>query len=134
MRILKLSILNSIRTNNFNDERVMQKITGLWKEASERLPKNENTYGVYHEYESDYKGDYSLSIAIEGINGESFIEIPKNEKYRIFKVDTSESQGIFNTWSKIWEQEQAGKLKRAYSYDFEKYYPNGEVEIHIAIK
>jgi len=132
--MLKLSIIKSIRTNNFNDERIMQKITDLWQEASEQLPKNENTYGVYHNYESDYKGDYSLSIAIENHNGESMIEIPKNNKYRIFKVDTTDPQGIFHTWSKIWEQEEAGILQRAYSFDFEKYYPNGEIEIHIAIK
>lgn len=131
---MNLSIVKSIRTNNFNDERIMQKITGMWKDASDSLHKNETTYGVYHEYERDYKGDYSLSIAIEDINGESFIEIPKNEKYRIFKVDTTEEQGIFNTWSRIWEQEEAGILKRAYSFDFEKYYPNGAIEIHIAIR
>lgn len=69
---MKLSIINSMRTNNFNDERIMQKITELWKEASERLTKNESiTYGVYYEYESDYKGDYSLSVAIEDKNGET---------------------------------------------------------------
>ncbi|AXI08484.1 AraC family transcriptional regulator [Oceanobacillus zhaokaii] len=132
---MKLSIITSIRTNNFNDERVMQKITEMWKEASNRLTKNENiTYGVYHNYESDYKGDYSLSVGSEDTNGKSFIEIPKNEKYEIFKVNTTEEQGIFNSWSKIWDQEEAGTLERAYSFDFEKYYPNGEIEIHIAIK
>lgn len=39
-----------------------------------------------------------------------------------------------NTWKQIWEQENAGVLDRAYTYDFEKYYPSGKVEIHIAIK
>jgi predicted transcriptional regulator YdeE len=75
-----------------------------------------------------------LSIAIEDPRGEHFLEISKNEKYRIFKVDPYEEQGILNTWNKIWEQEEAGILKRAYSMDFEKYDPSGEVEIHIAIK
>ena len=113
----------------------MQKITEMWKEASDRLTNYENnTYGVYHEYESNYKGDYSLSVAIEDTFGESFIEISNNEKYEIFKVDTAEEQGIFKIWSKIWDQEEAGTLKRAYSYDFEKYYPNGEIEIYIAVK
>ncbi|MEN1969208.1 hypothetical protein WMZ97_14175 [Lentibacillus sp. N15] len=50
------------------------------------------------------------------------------------KLDTKDEQGILNTWSKIWEQEESGALERAYSYDFEKYYPNGEIEIHIALK
>jgi len=132
---MKLTTINSIRTNNFSDDRVMQKITELWKDASNRLAKYESiTYGVYHEYESDYKGDYSLSIAIEDNGEKPVIEIPDHVKYEIFKVDTGEEQGIFNTWSKIWDQEESGTLKRAYSYDYEKYYPNGEIEIHIAIK
>jgi len=38
---------------------------------------------------------------------------------------------MFKTWSKIWKQEETGLLERAYTYDFEKYSPNGEIEIHI---
>ena len=113
----------------------MQKITDMWKEVSSQLTNHKNfTYGVYHQYESNYKGDYSLSIAIEDRDSESCIVIPNSEKYEIFKVDTSEEQGIYNIWSKIWKLEEEGTLVRAYSYDFEKYYPNGEIEIHIAIK
>ena len=67
-------------------------------------------------------------------NGNSFIEIPENAKYEIYKVDTSDEQGIFKTWKKIWDQEDSGLLERAYTYDFEKYTPNGEFEIYIAIK
>lgn len=91
-------------------------------------------YGVYYDYESDYKGDYSLSVAIENEFGESFIEIPKNKKYKIFKVDTIDEKGILNTWNEIWKQQETGLLKRAYSYDFEKYFPNGDIEIHIATR
>jgi predicted transcriptional regulator YdeE len=130
-----LYLVNSIRTNNFNDKQIMGKITTMWEEAYRNLEQYENSiYGVYYDYESDYKGDYSLSVAIEDNYGKSFIEIPKSEKYEIFKVDTTEEQGIIKTWRKIWEQEEAGALERAYSFDFEKYYPNGEIEIHIAIK
>ncbi|WP_017473607.1 GyrI-like domain-containing protein [Amphibacillus jilinensis] len=132
---MKLAIINSIRTNNFNDERIMKKITEMWKEASRYLSKYEGvTYGVYHNYESDYKGDYSLSIGIEDHNGQSIIEIPEKENYEIFKVNTTEEEGIFNAWSKIWHQEETGAIERVYTFDFEKYYPNGEIEIHIAIK
>ncbi|MBM7542787.1 GyrI-like domain-containing protein [Amphibacillus cookii] len=132
---MKLAIISSIRTNNFNDERIMQKITEMWKEASHHLSKHEGvTYGVYHNYESDYKGDYSLSIGIEDNNGPSIIEIPEKENYEIFKVNTTEEHGISNAWSKIWHQEENGTIERVYSFDFEKYYPNGEIEIYIAIK
>ncbi|WHY77396.1 AraC family transcriptional regulator [Neobacillus sp. WH10] len=131
---MKLTIINSIRTNNFNDEHVMQKITDMWKAASTDLAEHESViYGVYHEYETDYKGDYTLSVAIEG-ETKPLITIPIDEKYKIFKVDTTEEQGIFNTWSKIWDEEKEGNLHRSYTYDLEKYYPNGNIEIHIAIK
>ena len=131
---MKLTIINSIRTNNFNDEHVMQKITDMWKAASTDLTEHESSiYGVYHGYETDYKGDYTLSVAIEG-EATPLITIPSDKKYKIFKVDTNEEQGIFNTWSKIWDEEKKGNLHRAYTYDLEKYYPNGNIEIHIAIK
>ncbi|MEK3905780.1 GyrI-like domain-containing protein [Oceanobacillus sp. FSL W7-1309] len=131
---MDLTIINKIRTNNFNDERVMQKITDMWKSASIELSKHEgNTYGLYHEYESDYQGDYTLGVAIEGKN-ESSIVIPNDTKYEIFKVNTDEEQGIFNTWNEIWKKEEEGQLKRAYTYDFEKYYPDGNIDIYIAVK
>lgn|SRR5690625_3828260 len=132
---MRLYLLTSIRTNNFTDEQVMGKIKMMWEEAYRNLQQYQNNlYGVYYDYESDYKGDYSLSVAIENEFGESFIEIPKNKKYKIFKVDTIDEKGILNTWNEIWKQEETGLLKRAYSYDFEKYFPNGDIEIHIATR
>lgn len=132
---MNLTIIKSVRTNNFKDNDIMQKITEMWKEASSLLNnKDEVTYGLYYDYESNYKGDYSLGVAIEGSYNESSINIPNSNKYQIFKVDTSDENGIFNTWKEIWNCEEKGTLERAYSFDFEKYYPNGEIEIHIATK
>ncbi|WP_026560584.1 effector binding domain-containing protein [Bacillus sp. J37] len=132
---MRLKMINSIKTNNFSDNLLMEKITGLWKEASHHLPDQDmNIYGVYHDYESDYKGDYRLSIAIEDSKSDPSLEIPDHEKYEIFKVDAEDEQGIINTWKMIWERENSGGLKRAYTYDFEKYAPDGEVKIYIAIK
>lgn len=132
---MKLFLVNSIRTNNFNDKEMMGKIKTMWEEAYRNLEQHQSSiYGVYYDYESNYKGDYSLSVAIGDRYGQSFIEIPKNEKYKIFKVDTSDELGVVKTWKRIWELEEAGLLERVYTYDFEKYLPNGEIEIHIAIK
>lgn len=131
---MDLAVINTIRTNNFNDERMMQKINGMWKVASAELAEHEgNIYGLYYEYESDYKGDYTLSVAIESEN-ESSITIPKATKYEIFTVDTDIEQGIFHMWNEIWDKEKEGHLNRAYTYDFEKYYPDGKIDIYIAIK
>ncbi|KGR74924.1 GyrI-like domain-containing protein [Ureibacillus sinduriensis] len=132
---MKLTIINSTRTNNFSDDLMLEKITDLWKSASHSLVGDENTkYGIYHNYESDYKGDYSLSIGIECDGEEPTLVIPQNEKYVIFNVEPGDEQGVFNTWTDIWAQEEEGTLKRAYTYDFEKYDPKGEIAIYIAIK
>ncbi|MDV2686414.1 effector binding domain-containing protein [Alkalihalophilus lindianensis] len=132
---MNLTIIKSVRTNNFEDEAIMQKITEMWKEASSALlNQDEVTYGLYHEYESDYKGDYTVSVAVESSNNVNTIKIPNISKYEIFKVDSLDENGILNTWKQIWEREEKGDLKRAYSFDFEKYNPNGQIEIHIATK
>lgn len=130
---MDLRIINSVRTNNFNDDRMMEKIAGLWKEASNHLSQDMIIYGLYHDYENDYRGDYTLSIAIEESKGKPSLKIPKDGNYEIFNVDTTDEQGTVNTWKTIWERENSSTLKRAYTYDFEKYYPNGEIEIYIAI-
>lgn len=130
---MELLIIEKIRTNNFHDEHVMQKITDLWKNAATVLSNQEGCiYGLYYEYESDYKGDYTLSVAIEEKNNPS-IYIPDDTIYEIFKVNTDEEQGILATWNEIWQREEEGQLKRAYTYDFEKYNPDGSIDIFIAI-
>ncbi len=131
---MELKVIEKIRTNNFNDEHVMQKIADMWKNASTVLPNNnDNVYGLYHDYESNYKGDYTLCVAVEG-KDKSSIEIPEDTKYDVFKVNTSDEQGILKTWNEIWKKEDKGQLKRAYTYDFEKYYPDGNIDIFIAVK
>ncbi|MFC0302194.1 GyrI-like domain-containing protein [Virgibacillus soli] len=131
---MELKVIEKIRTNNFNDELVMQKITDMWKNASTVLAgKNEVVYGLYHEYESNYRGDYTLCVAVEGKDKTKLV-IPNDTRYEVFNVDTNDEKGVFNTWTKIWEKEEVGQLKRAYTYDFEKYYPDGGIEISIAIK
>ena len=55
----------SLRTNNFNDPKIIDKVTDLWAKALDILADhNGSIYGVYHNYDSNYKGDYDLSIAI----------------------------------------------------------------------
>lgn len=132
---MKLTIIKSVRTNNFKDEAIMQKISEMWKEASSILSdQHEVKYGLYYDYESNYKGDYTLSAAIESGDNDSTVNIPNTTKYEIFEVDTLDDFGILNAWREIWGREEKGDLERAYSFDFEKYYPNGQIEIHIAVK
>nr|WP_144921020.1 effector binding domain-containing protein [Paenibacillus bovis] len=132
---MNLKIIKSVRTNNVKDESVMQKITDVWKEASSVLENHDGvTYGLYHDYESDFKGDYTLSVAIQSEDKASSIHIPNTNKYKVFEVDTSVESGILNSWKQIWESEENGNVKRAYTYDYENYYPDGRIEIYIATR
>ena len=97
-----------------------------------KLPQNEPYYGVYLNYESDFTGYYDVAVAQESKPEGSFstIEIEDLTWYEIFPT-TYES--VVQTWQHIWNKEKQGLLKRAYKVDFEKYYPNGKVDIYISI-
>ncbi|WMT41632.1 AraC family transcriptional regulator [Paenibacillus sp. D2_2] len=130
---MELYILESTRTNNFTDPEMYNKIVGLWQNVQNRLEVEQLAkYGVYHNYENNYKGDYDLSTATS-----SFITSKKltlsDQGYKIFKVDNSRENGVFETWQQIWALEESGELDRAYTFDYEKYEVNGEIEIFIAV-
>lgn len=130
---MKLKIAHQIRTNNFNDKQMLDKITKLWREASEKINDQDIIkYGVYFDYQADYKGDYSLAVGIEAEDGD--LEIPERLNFKVFQVDKADEMGIVNTWAEIWKLEDKQSLERAYTFDFEKYYPNGDVEIYIALQ
>ncbi|WP_221408329.1 hypothetical protein [Peribacillus simplex] len=42
-----------------------------------------------------------------------------------------DEHSIGEAWKKIWQLEEEQKLNRKYSVDFEMYYPDGKVEIHM---
>lgn len=131
---MKLSVIREVRTNNFNDSEIINKIQTLWNDSMKDIQKlnyKGNIYGVYHKYESNYKGDYTVSIMIE--DNKKGIELSL-ENYKIFNVEKADKESVFLTWHKIWKLEEDGKLHRAYTYDFEKYDPSGRIEIYIKEK
>ena len=128
---LILYSLATIRTHNIK-ENTAEKIGQLWQNNFAKLTKNEPYYGVYLNYESDFTGYYDVAVAQESKpeNSSSTIEIEDLTWYEIFPT-TYES--VVQTWQRIWNKEKQGLLKRAYKVDFEKYYPNGKVDIYISI-
>ena len=129
---LILYSLATIRTHNIK-ENTAEKIGQLWQNNFAKLTKNEPYYGVYLNYESDFTGYYDVAVAQESKpeNSSSTIEIEDLTWYEIFPT-TYES--VVQTWQRIWNKEKQGLLKRAYKVDFEKYYPNGKVDIYISIR
>ena len=130
-----LRILGSIRTNNFQDEHCIEKIQALWQEQEEAVKEafvqGEPVYAVYHDYASDYKGDYSLSIC--RLADEEVFDFDTSEQsYQVFEADKEDPQAIFHAWQRIWQAEETDELHRDYSIDFEKYDPDQTVAVFIA--
>lgn len=133
---MKFLISNTIRTNNFHDPDIQTKLIALWKEnepfVKQAFGQGKTVAAVYHHYESNYKGDYSVSICKETDTDAAF----DTSKYhwKEYAVDGSDNLGIINTWKQIWSDEEAQLINRVYDFDFEKYKPNGEVSILIAVQ
>ena len=129
---LILYSLATIRTHNIK-ENTAEKIGQLWQNNFAKLTKNEPYYGVYLNYESDFTGYYDVAVAQESKpeNSSSTIEIEDLAWYEIFPTT---GKSVVQTWQHIWNKEKQGLLKRAYKVDFEKYYPNGKVDIYISIR
>ena len=119
-----LRIIDSIRTNNFQDSDVMEKISQLWqdhqKEVGEAFAQGLPIYAVYHDYASDYKGDYSLSLC-SLTDDEDWDFDTSEQNYQIFEAAGTDPQSVLETWQAVWQAEEAGEFARDYSIDFEKY-------------
>ena len=108
-------------------------ISTLWQNNLDKLPQGHCCYGIYFNYATNYQADYDFAIASEVVLETDIpvIEIKDLSFYEVFRCNMDE---IYQTWQLIWEKEQQGLLKRAYSVDFEKYHPDGLVEIYIAVE
>lgn len=132
---MKFSIFDTARTNNFKDAAIQEKIIGLWQRnalaIAQAKEQGKTIVAVYHEYESDYKGDYSVSIGTETETASVFDTA--DYRWKEYAVDASDEFGILNTWKQIWAEEDAQTLHRAYGFDYEAYTPTGEQAIFIGI-
>ena len=108
-------------------------ISTLWQNNFDKLPQGHCCYSIYFNYATNYQADYDFAIASEVVLETDIpvIEIEDLSCYEVFHCKVDE---IYQTWQLIWEKEQQGLLKRAYSVDFEKYHPDDLVEIYIAVE
>ncbi|MBC1563109.1 GyrI-like domain-containing protein [Listeria booriae] len=122
----QLFIINEVRTNNFNDSQVADKIGALWEEAKQYQQENQAFYGIYMDYESDFSGDYTVRVATDykAFVGAETIVIPQ-QQYHVFPVEND----VFATWQEIWKL----PLDRSYVFDYEEYLPDGSIFIHIGL-
>jgi predicted transcriptional regulator YdeE len=136
------------RTSNKDEMSGAGKIGALWgKFYAENIPGkiptklNGEVLSVYHDYESDSSGLYSVMLGLKVAPGtaapEGFevLQIPA-QKYQVFTC----AQGpmpdvVVQGWQKVWSLEKSQEIQRKYSYDLEVYPEGaGEVKILIAVK
>ncbi|MDR2616696.1 MAG: GyrI-like domain-containing protein [Endomicrobium sp.] len=122
----KFYVVDCIRTNNFSDNLVVQKIGNLWQKVSIKIPNGVKKYGIYHDYKSDFKEDYTLSVATDIETSNKKLEFAG--KYQIFDVNMNIENPIIKAWKQIWSMQ----INRTYTFDFEQYNPDGTVQIYCA--
>ena len=124
--------LYPIVQQRLNNNIANEMIPTLWRNNFDKLPRGHYCYGIYFNYAENDQADYDFAIASEAVLETDIpvIEIEDLSFYEVFRCKVDE---IYQTWQLIWKKEQQGLLKRAYSVDFEKYHPDGLVEIYIAI-
>ncbi len=125
-------ILNETRVNNFS-ESSLDDIKELWDKC---LDGNEDfvnytKYAIYHQYASDYRGDYTLSIATEEIPTKKKFDLAM-DKYIKYSVGTRED--LAGLWEEIWDDEENNKIVRTYKYDYERHNLDGSIDIFINIE
>jgi predicted transcriptional regulator YdeE len=136
----------SIRTRNENEKsQETAQIPGLWKtfyeDIYQKVLNGETVYGVYSNYESDHTGYFDVSAAVDKGGNEAeqsnikLIEL-QGGKYLKFTPKRESANQIWRLWEQVWEffSDESQKLERAYTMDYEVFYPNKEVELYIAIK
>lgn len=132
---MKFSIVDSEKTNNFTDPTIQTKIMSLWENngliIGKVLKEGLTVACVYHDYQTNYKGDYTVSLCQEDMTNGVFDT--SKYQWQAYKVDINDKLGVINTWQKIWSDEENHKINRIYDFDFEQYKPNGEISIVVAI-
>lgn len=137
----------SVRTKNenemnFSTARLPQLWGKFYKEGLiDKIPNKlpgSPVYGVYHSYESDLNGEYSVLAGVEidgAANGKySSVKI-EGAKYLVFEGKGEMPRVVIDTWKNIWDHFSlldAGE--RAYLTDFEVYAGPNEVAIYVGVK
>lgn len=122
------------RTSNKDEFSGAGKIAELWHRfySENVMTKIQNkvsdkVLAVYHNYENDANGEYSLMIGLivdknsQAPDGLTKIDIPAQD-YTNFTSNRGAMPGnIIETWQEVWKSTESKSITRAYSFDFEVY-------------
>ena len=120
----------------------LEKIGGLWRRfqamgAAAAIParRDDAVYCVYCEYETDFKGAFTVLL---GCAVDASAPIPHGMKrlaieagkFAVFEPVGELPKAVFETWAEIWNT----PLERSYQADFDRYGGDGKVTIHVGVR
>jgi len=141
--------LSTRTTNALEADATTARIPGLWHrwfasggaaQLSGSAP-HAASYGLYHAYESDYRGAYDLVVGAAVSSpatipaGWTRVDVPAAQ-YLVFRGTGAMPAIVVQTWSTLWDYFASHTdVRRAYTMDFERYDParGDQVDIYIAV-
>lgn len=131
----------TVRTNNSPNG--MEKIRALWQDiitgklpllfdSGHQLVPEISPVSRYSHYASDENGDYDLTAM--AVKTDFFAEMEVKVQQGLYrKYDGKDTAGNLEActqkaWEKVWAQQQAGELHRAFTKDFESTVPAEHTE------
>lgn len=129
-----------VRTTN-QDSKAMVDIGKVWQDFYQdeflekiEFQKSSNSYGIYTNYETDFRGEYDFYACIEkedraDVEGTSSF-VAKAGRYAVFTGQGDPMEEVARLWCEIWQS----NLLRLYTLDYEEYYLDGTIKIYIAIE
>ena len=123
-----------IRTTNAQEMSPQGKIPSLWQRFNQeqifaKIPSklDQAVYAVYHNYESDATGPYSLTLGVKVgpdvniLDGLEMIHIPEQKYVQYTSQKGAMPSIVIDCWQSIWQQTTSGQIQRKFTYDFELY-------------
>lgn len=127
---------NSVTIRTDNSESGMAKINELWADIMQgKVPldfiqngqpvKGLMPVSAYSDYESDEKGKYNLTIMSVSFDFFTKIEalVVQGKFIKIDESGETISDSANKAWTKVWELTSSGKIKRAFTVDYESTVP-----------
>ena len=136
----------STRTKNENEQSEKTGlIPGLWQrffqqQLNEKISHQvaqSPVYGVYHAYESDLCGEYTVTagMAVTNENNSAYDSVTiAAGNYLVFRMQGDMPQSVIGAWQWVWDYFSSNtQVTRSYTTDFERYDGPDSVSLYIAI-
>lgn len=121
------------------------RIGPLWanfaSQIAPHMAPGAQAYGVYHHYESDVHGAFDVLAGASALRPQlgaastlACVDMASG-LYLVFDASGKPPQAVVEAWETVWRYfaDASCPYRRMYTTDFERYGPNGEIEVFIAV-